>query len=121
MRKLLLAAAVLVLACGSPAGPFGGPEVVADVKDNHVNLHNKSSARVFYFVIGQAAVAYTNWVPCVASNCASLDPGNSVSVAFPRPSIPASEKNAIVHWWLAVPDGTGSKPGPVQSFIVPLY
>lgn len=120
MNKLLLVAAVLVFGCDSPAGPFGGPEVVAEVKDNHVNLYNKSSTKVFYFVIGQDAVAYTDWVPCVTSNCVSLEPGHSAAVTFPRLSIPASEKKAIVYWWQAVPDGTASKPGVVQSFTVPL-
>lgn len=98
-------AAVLLLiamsACGDSTGPGAQGGVVAVARADRVDITNGTGRRVFVFVIGQDAVAYTDWFPCVSPGCPSIAPGETRSEPYSPLLVSESEKYVNVYWWHA--------------------
>lgn len=101
---------------------LGGDDdtVVARSIGSSLVVTNKTSARIYYFVVGRATAALINWAP-------HLDPENSVAhgtaalVRHEHIFRSDDETEAIVFWWHAVErDGQSPAPGEIQAVVVRL-
>lgn len=101
---------------------LGGADdtVVARSIGSSLVVTNKTSARIYYFVVGRATAALINWAP-------HLDPENSVArgtsalVRHEHIFRSDDETEAIVFWWHAVERaGQLPAPGEIQAVVVGL-
>jgi hypothetical protein len=74
-------------------------------------------------VIGRNAQARTDWILCIdATRCDAIQPGSSRAKPYETLILDPGEKEVVVSWWHAVPDGSGGvRAGDFGSVIVPLY
>ncbi len=118
--KQVLVSGVLVaaLACGNPSGP--GETLVVRAVAPQLEITNRTQAAVFYIVINQSAVAYTDWVPGV--NGPHVNAGNSVSLTYSQiVGYTTGATKATVYWWQAVPGPADTpQPGRIQQITVTL-
>jgi hypothetical protein len=123
----LLAAAfgalVVAAACDTPfeVRELNGVSVAAH--DQQVVVTNKSASPVFAFVIGREIEARTDWIPCVdAVRCPPIEPGSSRAYPYDTIMRETWEREVVVRWWHAAPDGSGVvKPTDFGSLVVPLF
>ena len=121
----ILGAFVAAEACDNPSGlrELNGVSIYA--RDQQVVVANNSASAIFTIVIGRAAEARVDyvWPPCVdASKCPPIQPGDSRVHPYGTLILDPGEKEVIVHWWHAVPDGSGvPQAADFCYLIVPLH
>jgi hypothetical protein len=129
---------VLVAACSSPPAPEGPtrPQLVArqpvssdllemDAENDTLNLINRTTDAVFYFVAEWAGQTLgPKPMPCTdPDSCTNVARRDTRRIAFANiPGVnQATTEIAVIHWRLvsAAPD-PGFKPDSVRTTIVPL-
>lgn len=120
-----LAAASLLAACGSSAGPTGatgptGPLAVS-VTATELRLLNRGDRPVYTFVAERGTLALINWAACAdPALCPGLAPGASESIRLSRDNRLAPGEEAVVTWWYSVRTARGYEPDSLRSFVVRL-
>ncbi len=119
----MLAAFVAAAACDTPFGLRELNGVSADARNQQVVVTNNSASPVFTFVIGRVIEMRTDWIPCVdAARCPPIQPGTSRVYPYETLMREPGEKEVVVRWWRAVPDGSGVPHArDFGSLVVPLY
>ena len=116
-------ALVVAAACDTPfeVRELNGVSVTAH--DQQVVVTNRSASPVFAFVIGREIEARTDWIPCVdAVRCPPIETGSSRAYPYETIMRETWEKEVVVRWWHAAPDGSGVvKPTDFGSLVVPLF
>jgi hypothetical protein len=110
-------------ACDTPFGLRELNGVSADARNQQVIVTNNSASPIFTFVIGRIIEMRTDYIPCVdAAQCPPIQSGGSRVYPFETLMREPGEREVVVRWWHAVPDGSGGvRPGDFGSLIVPLY
>jgi hypothetical protein len=120
--SLTVVGAFVLTACHDPSGLRVLDGVSAEAHYQQVVVANNSATAIFTIVIGRNAQARVDWIPCVdAVRCPPIAPGQSQMRPYGSVTLDPGEKEIVVHWWHAVPDGSGgTRAGDFQSLIVPL-
>jgi hypothetical protein len=120
----ILGAFVVVEACDNPSGLRELNGVSIDAHDQQVVVTNNSGSPIFTIVIGRNAEARVDyaWPPCVdATRCPPIQPGEARVHPYGALILDPGEKEVIVHWWHAIPDGSGvTHAGDFGRLIAPL-
>jgi hypothetical protein len=121
----LLGALIAAEACDNPSGlrELNGVSIYA--RDQQVVVTNNSASPIFAIVVGRNAEARVDyvWPPCVdATRCPPIQPGQARVHPYETLILDPGEKEVIVHWWHAVPDGSGMpQAGDFGYLIAPLH
>jgi hypothetical protein len=121
----ILGAFVVAEACDNPSGlrELNGVSIYA--RDQQVVVTNNSASAIFTTVVGRNAEARVDyiWPPCVdVVRCHPIQPGEARAHPYGTLILDPGEKEVIVHWWHAVPDGSGvPQAGDFGYLIVPLH
>lgn len=118
----LLCVAAAAGCSSGPAAPVDGGGLDIAVARPYLSLTNRTAAPAFTFVVGRSAAASINWAPCVdADRCPPIAPGATRRDPYPLGLDGARDREAIVHWWHAVP-GPGGAPQPdsIRAVVVGL-
>jgi hypothetical protein len=109
--------------CDTPFGLRESNGVSADARNQQVIVTNNSASPIFTFVIGRIIETRTDYILCVdAARCPPIQTGGSRVYPYETLMREPGEREVVVRWWHAVPDGSGGlRAGNLGSLIVPLY
>lgn len=99
-------------------GPGEG-EVFAQSSGETLFVTNRTSARVYYFIVGRDTATLIFWVPHLSLED-SVDRGRTARIGSDDIYRDETEREVIVFWWHAEGHGADRKPSGIRSFVVAL-
>ena len=115
---LLLFLLIGLLPACEVAGPGEG-EVFAQSSGEKLFVTNRTSSRVYYFIVGRGTAALIFWAPHLGLDD-SVDRGRTARIGHDDIYRDKTEREVIVFWWHAEGHGADRKPGEIHSFVVAL-